>query len=313
VKLLALAALIVTFALLSDRFATVANGTNILRQISAVVIVGAPVTLLMVSRGFDLSVGGVVALSGIVAASLASQIPLPLAFIVGSSMGLLIGVVNGILTVKIGVNPVIATLGTLYVARGGGLLFTGGSNIDRVPPGYNFLGGGYVGPVPVPVLVMTIVVLVFVVLERKTLLGRFAVAVGSNPGAAYLSGVPVALTQFALFALSGLMAGLAGVMLSSRLSAGVPTLGIGFEFDVIVATILGGTSLAGGEGTVLGMVLGAVIVGVLNNGLNLLGVQSFWQVVTQGIVLVIAVAIDTQVRTRRLSRSRHAQAAGPRD
>ena len=304
VKVAALVILIGVFALLSDRFLTAANLTNILRQISPVVIVGAPVTMLMVARGFDLSVGGVLAFSGIVGVYFSTEVPLPAAFLAAILAGTTFGVLNGFLVVKVGVNAVIATLGTLYVARGAGLLLTGGVTVERIGPGYNFIGAGFIQGIPTPIWVMAGALLVFILLEKRTLLGKYSVAVGSNPDASFLSGVPGNAVRIILFTVCGMMAGLAGLLVSSRLSAGVPTIGVGFEFEVIVATILGGTTLAGGQGTIAGMFVGALILGVLNNGLNILGVQAFWQVVTQGVVLVLAVALDSQLRRVRL-RARH--------
>ncbi|MBA2518139.1 MAG: ABC transporter permease, partial [Chloroflexia bacterium] len=195
---------------------------------------------------------------------------------------------------------VIATLGTMYVSRGCALLVTGGVPVYQVARGYEWVGTGYLGPVPVPVVIMAVAVAAFAIVERRTLLGKYAVAIGSNPEAAFLSGVPVRRTKITLYVLSGTMAGWGGVMVSSRLASGIPSAGLGFEFEVIVATVLGGTSLLGGEGTIIGMLLGALIVGTLNNGLNLLGVQSFWQTVALGTVLVLAVGLDAALRRGRL-------------
>lgn len=303
-----LAALIIiggAIALLTDRFLTVTNITNVLRNVAPVVIVGSAFTLLMVARGLDLSVGSVIALAGCVSALAAlNGTPVPLAFLAGILTGAAVGVVNAVLTVSLGINSVIATLGTLYVARGVAFLITDGVAVYGVPPEYQTLGTGETLGLPTPVWVMLLVVVLFLALERGTLLGRYARATGSNPDAAYLSGVPVRRVQATLYVLTGAMAGLAAILLSSRLRSGQPNVGVGFEFDVIVATVLGGTSLAGGEGAVLGTVIGALIVGVLNNGLNLLGVPAFWQIVAQGVVLVLAVALDVVLRRRLVQRRR---------
>jgi ribose/xylose/arabinose/galactoside ABC-type transport system permease subunit len=296
INLIALGILCVVLTLLNDRFLTPANITNVLRQIAAVVTVGAAITLLMVSGGLDLSIGGVVALSGCTAALLSNQMPLPTAFLIGTVVGGLVGLLNGFLVEIVGINSVIATLGTMYVSRGSALLVTGGVPVYQVPRGYEWIGAGYIGAIPVPVVVMIVTVIVFVLIERRTLLGKYAVAVGSNPQAAYLAGVPIRRTRMTLYILAGLTAGWGGVMISSRLASGIPNAGLGFEFEVIVATVLGGTSLLGGQGTVIGMVIGALIVGTLNNGLNLLGVQSFWQTVALGTVLVLAVGLDAALR-----------------
>jgi ribose/xylose/arabinose/galactoside ABC-type transport system permease subunit len=298
INVVALVVIGLVFASLTERFLTGVNATNVLRQVAPVIIIGAAVTPLMVSRGLDLSVGGIVALSGVVAALLADDLPLGLAFAGGVLAGSAVGVINAIVAVQFGVNSVIATLGTMYVASGSANLLSNGVPIYEVPDTYDRLGNSTLATIPTPVWVMLVVVAVFIWLERKTLLGRYATAVGSNPDAAFLSGIPAKRTEMSLYVLSGTMAGLAGVIVSSRLAAGLPNVGVGFEFQVIVATVLGGTSLAGGEGTVLGMAIGALIVGVLGNGLNLMGVPSFWQTVTQGVVLVLAVALDVALRKR---------------
>jgi len=300
INLLALFIICVVLAVLTPRFMTTENVANVLRQISAVVIVAAVVTLLMVSGGLDLSVGGVVALSGVAAALLSQHLPVPIAFLAATLLGGVVGSLNGFLEVVVGVNSVIATLGMLYVSRGSALLISGGVPIYSVPSDFKWLGTDFIGPVPVAVVVALLMVAVMTIIQRRTILGRHAVAVGSNTTAARLSGVPIRRTRFILFTLAGASAGFAGCLVASRVNAGLATVGVGFEFDVIVATILGGTSLLGGEGTVIGAFIGAVIVGVLNNGLNLLGVQSFWQTVSLGIVLVMAVALDATLRRDRV-------------
>lgn len=310
INLFLLAALCLGLALANDNFIDPDNLRNVLRQISVVAIVGAGFTLVMVAGGLDLSIGGVVAVSGVVAAWLAvNGVSIPIAFLVGALVGALVGVVNGLLVVKLRINSVIATLGTLYVCRGVANLITDGLPIHGVPSGYETLGTGYLGGVPIPVIAMVGVVVLFTVIQRRTLLGKFAVAVGSNFEAARLSGVRVDVVRITLYVLSGAMAGFGGVILSSRLSSGQPTAGIGLEFDVIVAAILGGTSLLGGEGTVIGTAIGALIIGVLNNGLNLLGVATFWQQVVQGLILVAAVGADILLRDSGLSWNRIRSAA----
>ncbi|MBX3029922.1 MAG: ABC transporter permease [Chloroflexi bacterium] len=311
INVIALVAVAGVFAILTPRFLTDVNLTNVLRNVAPVVIVGSAFTLLMVARGLDLSVGSVIALSGCIAALAAGieGLPLPIAFLMGIAAGAVIGLINAVLTVPFGINAVIATLGTLYVARGTAQLLTGGVSVYGVGDDFDRLGNGSFLGIANPIWVMLIVVVVFMALERFTLLGRYAVATGSNPEAAFLSGVPGRRIQATLYVLTGAMAGLAGVLLASRLRSGQVNVGVGFEFDVIVATILGGTSLAGGEGTVSGMLIGALIVGILANGLNLIGVPAFWQTVAQGVVLVLAVGLDVALRAR-LKRRRRAAATG---
>jgi len=299
---LALIWLVLTF--LSPRFLTEQNLANVFRQIAVVTTVGTVVSLLMVSRNFDLSVGGVVALSGCVAATLANEgWPVVPALAAGTLAGALVGTFNGFLVVVVGINAVIATLGTMYLSRGAALLVTNGVPIYSVPDEYKVVGAGYVGPIPIPVIIMLLFVAVMTVVERRTLLGKFARATGSNPQAASLCGVPTRLVQMILFVAAGAAAGWGGIMISSRVGGGVPTVGQGFEFEVVVAAVLGGTSLAGGEGIVVGVLLGALIVGSINNGLNLLGVPTFWQTVALGTVLVLAVGLDAVLRRRTTSRA----------
>lgn len=307
INLVALFVICAVIALLTERFLTVTNLTNVLRNVAPVVIVGTAFTMLMVARGLDLSVGSVIALSGSVAALSAAHLPLPLAFLAGALSGVAIGVVNALLAVGLRINSVIATLGTLYVARGIAFLITDGVAVYGLPREYRALATSFAG-ISLMIWIMLAVVAIFIVLERFTLLGRYSAAVGSNPEAAYLAGVPGRRVQALLYVLTGTMAGIAAVLLSSRLGSGQPNLGVGFEFEVIVATVLGGTSLAGGEGTVAGMFIGALIVGVLKNGLNLLGVPAFWQIVAQGVVLVLAVALDISLRNRFAARVRRAEA-----
>lgn len=303
INLAVLAAIWLVLAFLSPRFLTEQNLANVFRQIAVVTTVGTVVSLLMVSRNFDLSVGGVVALSGCTAAVLANQgWPLVPSLAVGTLAGALVGAFNGFLVVVVGINAVIATLGTMYLSRGAALLVTNGVPIYSVPDEYKVVGAGYAGPIPIPVIIMLAFVVVMTIVERRTLLGKFARATGSNPQAAFLCGVPTRLVQIVLFVAAGAAAGWGGIMISSRVGGGVPTVGQGFEFEVVVAAVLGGTSLAGGEGTVVGVLLGALIVGSINNGLNLLGVPTFWQTVALGTVLVLAVGLDVVLR-RRTSRA----------
>ena len=290
--------LCVIMTLLSDHFATWVNISNVLRQSSVVIIAASAATLIMISGGLDISVGGVLAISG-VATALASSNGWPLltAIVLGTAVGGLVGVVNGTLVVKLGVTPVIATLGTLSVARGGAFLISDGSAVVvGLPNNFKVPARSDIGGIPTPVIIMAVVVLIFHVLLTRTLLGRYTYAIGGNPETARLSGIPVSRIQIVLYTMGGLAAGLGGVLLASRLASGQPNVGLGFEFEVIVAVILGGTSLAGGQGSVYGTVIGALIVGVLGNGLNLLEVQSFYQLVLQGLILVAAVVVDMALK-----------------
>jgi len=300
VNLVALAVLVLILSLLSDRFLTAENAANVFRQIATVVTVGCFFTILMVSGGIDLSVGGVLTLSGLVSVTLVnSGVPIPLAVVVATLLGALVGVVNGFLVALVGLNTVIATLGTMYVTRGSALVLGGGKAIRAEDPAYAWLGNASIGPIPALAIVMLVVLVLTFVLERRALLGRFAVLVGTNPRGARLNGVPVRTVQLAMFTLTGAAAGWAGVMVSSRLNTALPSAGNGFEFEVIIATLLGGTSLLGGEGSVLGLLVGALIVGCATSGMNILGVPVFIQSVLLGSVLITAVGLDAILRRRR--------------
>lgn len=294
-----LLALCIALSVTAPNFLDSGNFANVLRQISVVGIVAAASTLVMVAGGLDLSVGGVAALAGVVTALTAQgDMPLPIAFALGIAVGAAAGAINAVLVVQFGLNSVIATLGTLYVCRGTANLLSDGLPVRDVPDAYGELGNGSIGWLPTPTVILLLVVITLSVLERRTLLGKYAVAVGSNPEAARLSGIKVAQVRIVLHVVTGAAAGLGGILISSRLNSGQPTSAQGLEFDVIVAAVLGGTSLAGGEGRVVGSLIGALIVGVVNNGLNLLKVESFWQTIVQGVILVAAVGIDVAIRRR---------------
>jgi ribose transport system permease protein len=300
VNVAVLALLWIVLSIAADNFLDSTNAKNIARQISVVAVVAAASTLVMVGGGLDLSVGGAAALSGVAAALIAGQgASTEVAFVLGACAGMGVGLVNGILIVVWGINPVIATLGTLYVSRGVANLLSDGLPIYDVPPDWASLGTGFTLGLPTPFVVLVLVVAALWCVQRFTLLGKYAVAIGSNREAAVLAGIPVRRVGIGLYVISGAAAGLGGILLTSQLNSGQPTAGTGLEFDVIVAAILGGTSLSGGEGSVFGTLIGALIVGTVNNGLNLLGVQTFWQTVVQGLILVIAVGLDTLVRRRR--------------
>lgn len=300
INAIALAAIVVLFSILSDKYLTAANVANVLNQIAIVVTVGCFFTLLMIAGGIDLSIGGVVGLAGMAAVLLINAgVPTPAAIAVAIGIGTLVGLFNGFMVAIVGINTVIATLGTMYVTRGATQVLGGGKSIRPDDPGYAFIGNGHIGPLPTPVVIMAIILLVALILERRTALGRYAVLVGSNARGARLNGIPNRRVLAVLFVLTGAAAGLAGVMASSRYMAAQPALGTGFEFDVLIATLLGGTSLLGGEGSIAGLLLGALIVGSVTTGLNMLGVPSFIQEVLLGAVLIAAVGFDAVARRQR--------------
>jgi len=289
-----------TITILTPYFLTVPNLLNVAQQtvINAIVAVG--MTFVIISAGIDLSVGSILAVSGVVMASaIQSGTPVPLAVLAGLGVGLLCGVVNGVLITFGRLPPFIATLGMMSMARGAALLTTQGRPVSGFSSGFRWIANGQVATIPAAVLLMLAVYAVAHFVLRRTKFGRYVFAIGGNEEAALLSGVPVRAYKIAIYAVAGLLAALSGVVLTARLNSAQPIAGISYELDAIAATVIGGTSLMGGEGSVLGTLIGALIMGVLRNGLNLLGVSSFIQQVVIGAVIICAVLLDTVFRPRK--------------
>jgi len=278
----------------SNSFFTQKNLFNVLRQISTNLYLACGMTMVIILGGIDLSVGSIIALSGCVAAGCVARynLPLPVAVLAGIIIGLAVGIFNGAFICKTTIPPFIVTLATMNIAKGFAYVYTGGSPVRVVTKEWQFIGAGYIGPVPTPVVILVVVLIVTAIIMNKTKMGRHIYAVGGNPQAAEFSGIKVARVKFFVHAYSGVMAGLAGVVLASRMYSGQPTAGDGAEMDAIAAVVVGGTSMAGGSGKIGGTIIGGLIIGVLNNGLNLLNVNSFWQYVVKGAVILLAVFID---------------------
>lgn len=296
---LVLLILVVFFTTQSKYFLTPQNFFSIGSVASALGIMAVAQTFLIISGGFDLSVGSVVALTGVVIGVLfqnGTGLDIWLSAAIGLSMGLLVGVVNGIVVVGLRINALITTLGTLSIFSGLAYLITAGKTLIITSAPFQFLGSGYVGPVPVTLIVFAIVAGSGIVVARYTGLGRAIFAIGGNPEAARLSGIEVHRIQFGLFVASGLLAGLAGVLVTSQLGASSPQVGDTYTLAVVTAVILGGTSLAGGRGSVVGTVLAVIILTVLQNGFALLQFSSYVQTMALGIVLILAVLLDETVR-----------------
>ena len=294
IALLVLCVLLAVLPATSSSFLSTQNVFNILRQISTNMLIACAMTMVIILGGIDLSVGSIIALSGVIAAGCVSryQLPIAAALIAGVLVGLLIGVFNGFVICKTTIPPFIVTLATMNIARGLAKVYTGGSPVRVVTKTWQFIGAGYIGPVPVPVIIMIVVIVITALMMNKTKLGRHIYAVGGNTQAARFSGIKVSRVKFIVHAYAGLMAGLAGIILASRMYSGQPTAGEGAEMDAIAAVVVGGTSMAGGSGKIGGTIIGALIIGVLNNGLNLMNVNSFWQDVVKGVVILLAVLID---------------------
>lgn len=275
-------------------FLTLKNVFNVLRQISSNLFLACGMTMVIILGGIDLSVGSVIALSGCIAAGAVSryQLPLVVAIILGVLVGLIVGMCNGLVISKTTIPAFIVTLATMNIAKGIAYVYTGGSPVRVVTKEWQFLGAGYMGIVPTPVILLIFVLIITALIMNHSKMGRYIYAVGGNAQAARFSGIDVVKVKFFVHAYSGLMAGLAGVVLASRMYSGQPTAGEGAEMDAIAAVVVGGTSMSGGFGKIGGTIIGGLIIGVLNNGLNLLNVNSFWQYVVKGAVILLAVFID---------------------
>lgn len=303
-SLIALVIMVVAMSFLSDAFFTPDNGWNILRQISVNLCLSIGMTLIILSGGIDLSVGAVLALSGAVAAGvLKNGIGIPMfdallqftvtgALVVGLLVGVAAGWFNGFMVTRFRIPPFVATLGMFSIARGLTMLWTGGFPITGLGETFGHIGTGIFLGVPMPVWITAVLVALFVVLTKRTAFGRHLYAVGGNERAALLTGLRVNRIKIWVYMLGGGLAGIAGLLVTSRLDSAQPNAGLGYELDSIAAVVIGGTSLSGGRGSIMGTVLGCLIIGVLNNGLFLLNVSPFWQQVVKGGVILVAVAID---------------------
>jgi ribose transport system permease protein len=296
-----LVAICILFALLSPNFLSAGNAVNILRQASINIVLATGMTFVILTGGIDLSVGSILAVSAVVAV-LVSLLPAIgwLAVPAALLTGLLLGLVNGALITFLNVPPFIVTLGTLTALRGAAYLVANGTTVINRDINFAWIGNSYIGPLPWLVIIALLTVAVSWFVLRQTVLGVQIYAVGGNERAARLTGIRVNRVLLFVYGVSGLLSGLAGIMSSSRLYSATGLLGQGYELDAIAAVILGGTSFTGGIGTIVGTLFGALIIAVLNNGLTLLNMSYFWQLVVKGLVIIVAVIID---RLRKRSRS----------
>lgn len=273
------------------------NISNVLRQTSINLNLALAMTMVIILGGIDLSVGAVIALVGVITTSLITNngMPLPVALIAGALVGVAFGAFNGAVVANTKIPPFIVTLATMNIARGVAYVYTGGKPIRVMASDFNFIGAGYLfGVIPMPVLYTVILLIFSSLVMNKSKLGRYIYAVGGNKQAARFSGIKIKRVEFFAYTFAGFMAAVSGIVLSARMFSGQPTAGEGAELDAIAAVVLGGTSMSGGSGKISGTVIGALIMGVLSNGLNLMRVQSFWQYVVKGIVILIAVFIDVR-------------------
>ncbi|MBO8162176.1 MAG: ribose ABC transporter permease [Brevibacillus sp.] len=290
---LGLVLIVVVLSFLSDNFLTISNIFNVLRQISINALIAFGMTFVILTGGIDLSVGSILALSAALTAGLMTGGTDPvLAVLAGLAAGGLMGAANGILIAKGKVAPFIATLATMTLFRGLTLVYTEGRPITGLPDGFAMIGKGFFLEIPMPVIWMLISFVILWIILRYSTFGRHVYALGSNEEATRLSGINTGRVKIWVYALSGFFAALSGIILTSRLNSAQPTAGTSYELDAIAAVVLGGTSLAGGKGWIAGTLIGAMIIGVLDNGLNLLNVSSFYQLVVKGGVILLAVLLD---------------------
>lgn len=290
--------LVIVLSFASDYFLTFNNILNILRQVSIIGIVAYGMTFVILSGGIDLSVGSVLALSSAITAGVMSSThSFTLAVLAGLATGALMGTFTGFLVSKAKMPAFIVTLAMMSIGRGLTLIYTGGRPISEgFTDLFNYIGGGYVGPIPFPVILLLILLGVGYLVLNNTPYGRYVYALGGNEDATRLSGINTDKIKMTVFTISGIMAAVSGIVLASRLGSAQPQAGTGYELDAIATVVLGGTSLAGGQGGIIGTLMGALIIGVLNNGMTLLGVSSFFQQVVKGLVILLAVYIDRRTR-----------------
>jgi len=295
--LLGLALLVILLSVLTPHFLSVSNLLNVMEQTSINAVIAVGMTFVILSGGIDLSVGSVLALAGVVLASaLRAGAAMPLAIAAGVGAGAGCGVVNGLLITRGRLPAFIATLGMMSIARGAALVFTEGRPVSGFESSFRTISTGRVLGVPAPILITAVIYVTGHLLLTRTRFGRYVYAIGGNEEATRLSGVAAGFHKTMVYVLSGVTAGLAAVLLTARLNSAQPIAGINYELDAIAATVIGGTSLSGGVGTLPGTLIGALIMGVLRNGLNLLGTSSFFQQIVIGVVIITAVLVDSMLK-----------------
>lgn len=292
--LIAFFILFIVMSFSAQNFFTNDNFLNILRTVSTNFFLAAGIMMAIMLMGIDLTCGSIVAFSGCVTVLFLANFSFPiwLAAVLGVAVGAVVGALNGLIIAYTGIHPFIVTLAMQSICRGAAYIVANGQPISVDSDAFMQIGNGYWGPIPLPVIYMIVLLLLLYLLLNKTQMGRHIYAVGGNPTAARYSGINIHRVQIFVYTVSGLLAAFAGIVLASRLSSGQPDAGIGYETDAIAASVLGGTSFFGGTGTVGGMFIGVLVIGIINNGLNLLHVNSFWQYVAKGAIILIAVYVD---------------------
>ena len=300
--LLFLIVMVIIFSITNESFLTESNIMNILRQISMLGIVSVGMTFVMISGGVDLSVSSLGALAGIIAAKQMVDFNINpiLAVLITLVFTAAVGLINGLLIVNIQIPAFIATLGTYTILRGACYIITGGLPVFGFTRDFNVIGGGYLWIIPIPVIILLVILALGYVFLHKTYTGRYIFAVGGNEEAARLSGINTGKIRLLVYSICGFLAGVAGIIMLSRLASGQPSIMTGFELEVITAVVLGGVSFTGGDGKIIGMIQGVLILGVLSNGLILMDIDMYWQWVVNGVVLLLAVGLDKMSRKNQI-------------
>ncbi len=282
-------------SLITPQFLTLSNLTIIVTQVSINALLAFGVTFVIITGGIDLSLGSIVAVTGVTSAMLAhpDSYPILIPIVMGLLAGLLMGAFNGFIITKSKIAPFIVTLGTMTIGRGLALILSDGRPVSNLSDSFNYLGSGTVFGIPILILIFILVFALCSIILSKTILGRYIYAIGGNEQAARASGINIDRVKLSVYSISGLLAGLAGILLASRITTGQPNAGAGFELDAIAAVVIGGTSTAGGRGTMTGTLIGVLLIGVINNGLDLLNVTSYYQQVVMGIIIIGAVIVDS--------------------
>lgn len=288
--------LCILFAVSNPVFLSVGNITNILRQISFNAILAMGLTMVIITGGIDLSVGSVLAVAAVISASFIKesgpQLPVFLAVLIGLGIGAVCGAFNGLCVTKGNLPPFISTMVMMTVARGAAQLYTKGRPVSGLLSGFTYMGSGFLFGVPVPIYLLLIVVLITWFILNMTQTGRWIYAVGGNEASAKASGIRVHRVKMIAYIYSGILAAFVGLIMTARLNSASPVVGNGYELDAIAASVIGGTSMEGGKGKVFNVVIGALIIGTITNGLDILNVSSYWQQIVKGFIILLAVLID---------------------
>ncbi|MBP3311775.1 MAG: ABC transporter permease [Butyricicoccus sp.] len=284
--LLVLIAMIIIISILEPNFMQVSNFTNVFKQISVYAIIGYGVTFIIITTGIDLGLGAYMALAGVVAAYIAqTELPGIVSVLAGAGVGIVIGLVNGLIISISKIPPFIVTLGMTTITRGTALLITDGKPVSRLSESFRWWGGGRLFGIPTPIAWLIVLTIISWILLDHMKFGRYTRAIGGNEKAAVISGINIFKYKVLIYTFAGLCCGLAGVILAARVASGSPSAADGYELDAIAGSVIGGTSMMGGTGSIFGVLIGAMVIGVLNSGLNMLGVSSYWQEIVKGVII----------------------------